>query len=64
MDGFKAGDAVKIRQGLTSGTHRQGQVGRVISVDDPAERSGPTVDIEFDEGPVERGIRIEQVERA
>ena len=64
MDGFKVGDKVKFKPSLTTGQHRNGQVGTVIAVEEPAGTTGPIVDVRFAEGPIERGVRIAHLERA
>ncbi len=64
MDDFKVGDRVRFKPDLMSGALRQGQIGTVIAVNDPPAQGGPVVDIRFDNGQIERGIRIHQIERA
>lgn len=64
MSGFKVGDKVRFRPSLTTGEHRNGQIGTVIAVEEPAGATSPIVDVRFDEGPIERGVRIAHLERA
>ena len=64
MYDFKVGDRVRFKPDLMSGALRQGQIGTVIAVNDPPAQGGPVVDIRFDNGQIERGIRIHQIERA
>lgn len=64
MDSFKAGDRVRFKPDLPSGALRRGQIGTVILVDDPPAQGGPIVDIQFENGQIEQGIRTHQIERA
>ncbi len=62
---FMIGDKVKYKDGLTSGEHRQGQVGTITGVhkDLPAQ-AGVFVDIKFEVGEIDRGINTSQIEHA
>jgi hypothetical protein len=64
MDDFKVGDQVRFKPGLRSGAHRRGQIGTVAAVNNPPAQGGPLVDIRFEDGRIERGIRSSQLERA
>jgi hypothetical protein len=63
MDCFKVGDRVRFKPGLWSGAHRRGQIGTVVAVNDPPAQGGPLVDIRFEDGQIERGIRSNQLKR-
>jgi hypothetical protein len=63
VDGFKVGDQVRFKPNLVSGAHRRGQVGTVIAVNAPPAQGGPVVDVRFEDGQIERGIRSSQIER-
>ena len=66
---FKIGDKVKFKKSSTLGALRQrqgqGQIGTVTKVyNNLPGQAGPTVDIEFADGEIERGISIHQIEHA
>jgi hypothetical protein len=64
MEGFKVRDRVRFKPDLMSGACRKDHIGTVIAINDPPAQGGPIVDIRFDNGEIERGIRIHQIERA
>jgi hypothetical protein len=63
MNDLKVGDRVRFKPGLASGAHRRGQIGTVVAVNDPPAQGGPVVDIRFEGGQIERGIRSSQIEQ-
>jgi hypothetical protein len=63
VDDFKVGDRVRFKPGLASGAHRRGQIGTVVAVNDPPAQGVPVVDIRFQDGQIERGIRSSQIEQ-
>jgi hypothetical protein len=64
MDDSKVGDRVRFKAGLWSGAHRRDQIATVVAVHDPPAQGGCVVDIRFEDGQIERGIRVSQLERA
>jgi len=62
---FKVGDKVKFKPSslLGHGQERQGQIGTVTAaLELPAQ--GSRVDLKFDDGGIERGISVHQIEHA
>ncbi len=63
---FKKDDRVGFKRSsmLGAGQQRRGQTGTVIEVyDDLPAQGGSRVDIKFDDGGIELGIRVHEIKR-